>query len=361
MIQAPPPTVHQRALWGLLLAALATTFLLFRPFLIAMVLAWITAAITRPLHSIYLKWFRGRNGAATAASLVTVILVVVVPFTLMILLLVREGLEFVQYAQAHLDHWLQLVLGFTQTLGTRLPFLHLERIELNSLLPKAVDQGLQLSMTMLNSITQRATQFAFQSVVFLFCLYYFLLDWHRFADWIEQLSPFAPRYNHRFFAEFRSMGRSVLKSTLILGAMQGVLGGIALAVVGVPSPIFWGVVMIFLSLLPAVGSALVLLPAGLVIALAGRPLAGIGLMLFSAIVVSNIDNLLRPRLVGRETALHPLAVFLSTLGGLALFGFSGFILGPVAIALVASLLKVYREELRPLWMGAAGEPGAPTA
>lgn len=359
MIQPPPSTIHQRALWWLLLAALATTFCLFRPFLVALVLAWITAAITRPLQVVYLKWLRGRNGAATAASLVTVILVVMVPFVLMALLLVREGLDFIRYAQGNLDRWIRLILDFTQTLGTKFPFLHLERIELNSLLPQAVDQGLKLSMATLNSVTQEAARFAFQSAVFLFCLYYFLLDWRRFADWIEQLSPFAPRYNHRFFAEFMSMGRSVLKSTLVLGALQGVLGGIALAVVGVPSPIFWGVVMIFLSLLPAVGSALVLLPAGLVVALAGRPLAGIGLMLFSAIVVSNVDNLLRPKLVGRETALHPLAVFLSTLGGLALFGFSGFILGPVAIALVTSLLRVYREELRPLWMGTGGEPGAP--
>ncbi len=348
MTSQGPLSYRNRLLLGMLLVAATISFLIFRPFLGVLVLAWITAGVARPLHSLYLRWFGKREGPAAAASLLTVILVVIVPFTLMVVLLVREGIGFVQYAQANLDGWIQGTLAFIQELSVKMPFLRLETAHIQDLLPRVLDQALKFAMTLFNSVTGGGSQFVFQGVVFLFCLYYFFSDWQRFGDWITRLSPLEARHNRLFFSSFLSMGRSVLKSTLLLGILQGVLGGLALAVIGVPSPVFWGAVMVFLSLLPVVGAVMVLLPAGLIVALSGRPLAGIGLMLFGVIVVSNVDNLLRPRLVGGETALHPLAVFLSTLGGLVLFGVSGFILGPVAIALVASLLRVYQEELRPL-------------
>jgi len=351
---SPTPVFRTRAFMIIILLSAVLAFLIFRPFIVPGVMALITAGVLRSLYLFYLRLVRQREGLAATMTLITVTLVILIPFTLIGLMLIREGIRFVSFAQANLNSWLQSVIVLLDNLNRKFPFLHLEKINLESLLPRIFDETLKFVMNVFNTAAQGGTQFVFQAIVFLFCLYYFFIDWKRLGAWIESLSPFEPVHNHKIYQQFLSMGRAVLKSTLIIGVIQGTIGGIALALAGVQSPIFWGVVMFILSLLPVVGTGLVWGPAGAILVFSGHPVKGIVLILFGLIVLGNIDNLLRPKLVGDDTSLHPLAVFLSTLGGLALFGFSGFILGPVIIAMITSLLQIYRDELRPQWLGQNG-------
>jgi predicted PurR-regulated permease PerM len=135
--------------------------------------------------------------------------------------------------------------------------------------------------------------------------------------------------------------RATLKGTVLIGAAQGLLGGLALRVAGIEGAIFWGTIMAVLSIVPGIGGALVWVPAAIFLAASGAVWQAVGLALFCAFVVGSVDNVLRPVLVGRDTRMHELMIFFSTIGGLLLFGAMGFILGPILAALFVAVWEMF--------------------
>ena len=154
--------------------------------------------------------------------------------------------------------------------------------------------------------------------------------------------------------KFVSVSRATLKGTILIGAAQGVLGGVAFWAVGLDGAIFWGTVMTVLSIIPGVGSALIWVPAAIILITTGEVWRGIALAAFCALVVGSVDNMLRPRLVGQDTKMHELLIFFSTLGGLLLFGAMGFILGPILAALFVTAWEMFGTAFR----SALVEPGS---
>jgi predicted PurR-regulated permease PerM len=167
---------------------------------------------------------------------------------------------------------------------------------------------------------------------------------------------------------FVSVTRATIKGSLFIGFLQGSLAGLAFWVAGVPGAAFWGAVMVVLSIIPAVGAGLVWVPAVVYLFLAGAPLAAVGLLLWCVLVVGTVDNLLRPRLVGRDARMSDLLILLSTLGGIVLFGVVGFVVGPIVGALFVTTWDIYGEafqhwlpaEPEPLVQESGGEAGRPT-
>jgi predicted PurR-regulated permease PerM len=145
-----------------------------------------------------------------------------------------------------------------------------------------------------------------------------------------------------------SVTRATLKGTVVIGLVQGALGGAAFAVAGIQGAAFWGAVMAVASVIPSVGTAIVWIPAVIYLFVTGEAGAGTGLALWCAIVVGGVDNLLRPILVGGDTQMPDILVLVSTFGGLALFGISGLIIGPVIAALFVTMWEVYFEAFRDL-------------
>jgi len=141
--------------------------------------------------------------------------------------------------------------------------------------------------------------------------------------------------------KFVSVTGATLKGTILIGAAQGMLGGLAFWAVGIDGPIFWGTIMTILSIIPGIGGALVWVPAAIMLVATGEIWRGIALAVFCALVVGSVDNLLRPRLVGQDTRMHELLIFFSTLGGLMLFGATGFILGPILAALFVTVWEMF--------------------
>ena len=141
--------------------------------------------------------------------------------------------------------------------------------------------------------------------------------------------------------KFVSVTRATLKGTILIGAAQGLLGGLAFWAVGIDGAIFWGTVMTVLSIIPGIGGALIWVPASIVLMTSGEVWRGIALAAFCGLVVGSIDNLLRPLLVGRDTQMHELLIFFSTLGGLLMFGVMGFIVGPILAALFVTVWEIF--------------------
>jgi predicted PurR-regulated permease PerM len=171
--------------------------------------------------------------------------------------------------------------------------------------------------------------------------------------------PLPDADKQRMVGKFVSVTRATLKGTILIGVVQGLLGGLAFWAVGIDGAIFWGTVMTVLSIIPGIGGALVWLPAAIILINTGEVWRGIALALFCALVVGSVDNVLRPRLVGRDTKMHELLIFFSTLGGLMLFGAMGFILGPIPAALFVTAWEMFGTAFRTSLAGpgsAASDP-----
>ena len=156
------------------------------------------------------------------------------------------------------------------------------------------------------------------------------------------------------------MSRATIKGTLVVGIVQGAIGGIAFAVLGIGAPVLWGTIMALLSILPAVGTALVWLPAAIFLIVSGQIFGGIALILVGVFVIGLVDNLLRPLLVGRDTRLPDYLILLATLGGLAGFGLAGIIIGPIIAAFFISVWHMAEKEFNADAAEQAADPPPPS-
>jgi predicted PurR-regulated permease PerM len=200
-----------------------------------------------------------------------------------------------------------------------------------------------ISSTIFNSlrnITTASIRFIFQCCIMLYTLYYFFKDGTHFLKKLMHLSPLDSKYEELLYTRFTSTARATLKSTLIISGIQGTIGGILFALAGINGAILWGFLMVIIGIIPAFGPSMVLIPVGAFLLLTGGIWQG-AMLIFGGFIVGTIDNLLRPPLIGKDIQMHPLLVFFSTLGGLALFGVPGFIIGPIIVALFISILSIY--------------------
>ena len=212
----------------------------------------------------------------------------------------------------------------------------------------------------LSAATLGTANFIFMTVTMLYTMFYFLMDGEQLLRRILYYLPLEGADERLLLDKFTSVARATLKGTAVIGILQGGLAGLAFVVTGVPNAAFWGAIMAMLSIIPGVGTALVWGPAALMLALNGQFAAAIGLTVFCAAVVGTLDNVLRPVLVGKDTQMHELMIFFSTLGGILMFGIVGLMLGPIIAALFTAIWELYglafQDVLPPVVMTEADAP-----
>jgi predicted PurR-regulated permease PerM len=179
-------------------------------------------------------------------------------------------------------------------------------------------------------------------VLVLFTLFYLFLDGPDLVESLRQRLPLDGEQSTAILRRTREVIDASLYGVLAIAVIQGVLGGLSFWVLGVPSPALWGMVMTITALIPLVGTAIVWVPVVIYLLMVGDWSKGIGLAVWGGLVIAQVDNLLRPKLVGRRAGLHPLVIFFSVLGGLKVFGFLGLFVGPVVVAITLALLDVLR-------------------
>lgn len=148
------------------------------------------------------------------------------------------------------------------------------------------------------------------------------------------------------YQRFAAAAKTTLKTTLIIGGIQGSLGGLIFFLTGVEGALIWGVVMIFAAIIPLVGCAIIWAPTGIFMLVSGHTWEGLVILAFGLLIITTIDNILRPLLIGRDVQIHPLLIFLSTLGGILAFGFSGFVIGPIIVSLLMTIWDMYDQYYR---------------
>lgn len=177
-----------------------------------------------------------------------------------------------------------------------------------------------------------------------YVLYYTYTDGDRALAAIRDILPLDTEQRETLFREVGHVIRGVMYGTILLSAIQAVLAAIGFAIFGVPSIALWSVLIFVLALLPIVGAPFIWVPWGLYLIYIGETLRGVGLLVYCAILVNGIEHLIRPKLIGKTANIHPLLVLLGVVGGLALFGFIGFIVGPLVLSVFVTVLNLYRKE-----------------
>jgi predicted PurR-regulated permease PerM len=330
---------------------LGTALLFFRMvqlFFLPVLLAAVFATLFYPLYLWLLKALRGRKTLAAFLCCLMLLLVLIVPLYLVAEMVTREAIDFYRSAQANfggIGQKLQAALARLRGLPLARD-LNLDQFDWSATIRNTASSAGSLAAKVINKTSRGTIQILILLFTTLFTMFYFFRDGRDLLRRVRALIPLDREHKNAIATRFSAVARATVKGTLVIALVQGTLSGLTLWIFGVGSPFLWGVVATFLAVIPLMGSWLVLYPAALFQILTGHLWQGIGILLMTVIVIVNIDNLLRPRLVGQETGMHDLMVFFSTLGGISMFGPMGFIVGPMIAALFLSLLDIYSAEFR---------------
>ena len=330
--------LHQKAFLALLLAvSLAFGWILW-PFYGALFWGVVLAILFEPFYRQLLLAMPGKRNLAALLTLLLSLLIVIFPLVLIAAALVQEGTAVYQKIQsgtldfgAYFQHIIDALPSWTVRLLNRFDVGNL--LALQEKLSTAAAQGSQLIATQAFSIGQNTFEFVISVGIMLYLLFFLLRDGQSLSWKIKQAIPLSAEHKRNLFGKFTAVIRATVKGNIVVAATQGALGGVMFWILGIQSPLVWGVVMAFLSLLPAVGAGLIWVPVAVYFLVTGAIWQGATLIVFGVLVIGLVDNVLRPILVGKDTQMPDYVVLISTLGGMALFGLNGFVIGPVIAAL----------------------------
>jgi predicted PurR-regulated permease PerM len=338
---------HRGFVLLLVIGAVTLFAFMIRKFLVALLLAAIFSALLYPLYRRARGWplFRRSPGLAAAALVVLALVAVVLPFAGVLTMVAVQALE----VGANLAPWIRQnlpgQLSLAGSLPDWLPFRDTLEPYKDVILDK-LGQAAGAAGSFIVSSGSALTLGTFSFLVNLFVMLYamfFFLRWG--PEWIDGLARYLPLTDSdriKVLSRGLAVTRATLKSVLVIGVLQGALIGAAFWVAGIGGVLFWGTIVAVLSAIPALGPPVVWVPAAIYLLLTDRTGAGIGLAIWGTAVVGMVDNILRPRLVGGEAKMPDLLIFLSMLGGIAMFGAIGLVIGPVIAAVMMTMLDIYR-------------------
>jgi predicted PurR-regulated permease PerM len=341
---------------GLLVATVVALYLcwkMLQPFIEVVLWAVVLVIVFFPIH----RRIQARVGGPSWSALLScllVIFVILVPLTLLTFAVVNELSDFAQMLQPKPDGTGGAAGAAAGLLDPNSPYLgplvrwvgryyDLSKLGSQEFIAERLKgvSGAIASRTL--GFVGGAVGFIVEVFFVIFTMYYLFRDGERMRAAAYDMMPLSgPQAREILDRTGEVIGASVY-GVLIIAVLQGVLGGLAFWVLGLPSPLLWGVVMIFLSMIPMLGAFIVWVPAAIYLALTGHWVTAIMLAVWGALVIGSVDNFLRPKLVGERTRLHELLVFFSVLGGLQVFGVLGIVLGPVIVAITIALLDVLRQ------------------
>lgn len=319
-------------------------------FLMPVFWAVVLAVLFTPLFQWVRRRLGGRGTAAALLTLLTVLLLVVAPLVLLGAAVTQEAVGVYQrVASGEIDitEPVATVEAILPRLGRQAEALGVDFEQIRENVSASAVAVSRTIAARLLAVGQQTVEFTLLLAVTLYVLFFFIRDGDRLVEVLIRALPLGDPRERRLFTKFAAVTRATVKGTFVIAAVQGTIGGIAFAVLGLGSPLLWGVVMAVFSLLPAVGGAIVWVPAvGYLLATGGwvKALILIGI---GAGIMGTVDNALRPVLVGRDAGMPDYMILLSTLGGLATFGFSGLVIGPVVAGLFLTVWEIFTEEFGP--------------
>jgi predicted PurR-regulated permease PerM len=338
----------QNVSFVILVALTTLAFLwLIASFIMPVFWAAVLATIFFPLQRRYVALLGRRRSLAALATMLTIIAIVVVPLFFVGLAISREAAylhDQIASGAIDLQTPLRLLRRMTPVASDYLAGLGIEIDGLVQRLSTAAVAVSQFIASRALGIGQDVLRITALFFVMLYVLFFFLRDGSQLVAMLIRVLPLGDVRERELLVKFADVSLATIKGTLVVGVVQGAIGAILFWAVGIPAPVFWGSLMVVFSVLPAVGPGLIWLPAAVILLGMGQIVKGIVLIAVGVLVIGLVDNVLRPVLVGRDTQMPDYLVLLATLGGLAVFGVSGFVIGPVIAAFFLVVWEMFAQE-----------------
>ena len=320
---------------------------LLKPFFFPIFWAAVIAGIFRPLYR-RINDRLNRPSLSTAILFLIIVLIIFLPALIIGTLVFRESLQLYETLKPDAQNIDRNFRHIIDALADN-PFADLFRINRAFLVEKTAEVVGGITnyiFVHLTELTQNTIGLIVKMAIMLYTLFFFIRDGEKFLRMAMRLSNLGMGRESFLYERFIVTARSTLKVTLIIGGIQGILGGLIFIATNVEGALIWGLLMILTAIIPVLGCSIIWAPAGVLMLLTGHIWEGVLILAAGVLVISTVDNLLRPILIGKDVEMHPLLIFLSMLGGIVLFGFSGFVIGPIIISLFLSLLQMYEEFYR---------------
>ncbi|NND71070.1 MAG: AI-2E family transporter [Rhodothermales bacterium] len=336
---------------GFLLALVTAISLVFftmvRQYLVALLIAAILSGLVHPLYKWFLNRTRGRTSTSSILTLLVVFISILIPIATLVVIVAVQAVE----VGNSIGPWIQERLATSGDVNdwvAQVPVLEgiVEQLrpyeeQISTRFSELAGQLGNILFSGITEVTTGTVTFVFQLFIMLYAMFFFLVNGRQTLSKILYYVPLTSDDEERMLDKFVSVTRATVKGSLIIGVLQGVLAGLGFWIAGIPSAVFWGTIMAVLSVIPAVGAALVWIPGVIYLFATGETGWALGLALWCGMIVGTVDNILRPKLVGKDTKMSDLLILLSTLGGIVLFGVVGFIIGPIVAALFVTVWDIY--------------------
>jgi predicted PurR-regulated permease PerM len=338
-------TLRYYFLIALIAASAVLTVLIFRPFLVVLVLAAIFAVVLQPLYRRMLRVVPRSPGLAASLTILIAVVCIMAPLTFIGVQVVGEAEQLYRsLSTAESGSSTSVVVREVHTLVAEYaPSMAVSETELSASVDQYSKEALAWLLHNLGGAFGGAARFLLSAFVFVIALYYLLRDGMRLKQQIIAASPLRDADDEVVFDRLEAAVNSVIRGSLTIALVQGVLTAIGFTLFGVPNSVLWGVVAALAALIPGFGTALVIAPAVLYLFITGATVPAIGLLVWGLVAVGLVDNVLGPKLIGKGMLLHPLIVLLSVLGGLAFFGAAGLFIGPLCVILLFSLTSNFEQ------------------
>lgn len=337
-----PERLNRIALVWIAIGVSALFLWMIRDFLMALLLAAVLSGWCYPLYKRITERLGGREGWGAGVTVLLVFLVLIIPLAGFVTIVGFQALELVRDIRPWIEDAVANRAGFDDIKNTRL----VSAVEpyQKQILEKVGSVAGNIGSMVVGAVTaaaQRTVDLALSLFVMLYAMFFFFLSGKALLERILFYLPLASPDEDQMVGRFVSVTRATIKGTVMIGVLQGALAGAGFWVAGIKGVAVWATAMAILSAIPPLGPALVWGPTVIYLAASGRWGAAAGLLAWCVVVVSAVDNLLRPRLVGRDTQLPDLLILISTLGGLIIFGPAGVIVGPIVAALFVTIWELY--------------------
>ncbi len=336
--QTPTQRVTTVLFYGFLALLAWLTFVVFKPFLTPLIWAAVLVILFLPIH----RRFERRLGKALSATLSTTLVtaILIVPAVLVVIAFVQQAIVTLNSigpgaSLAHSDWvnriWLWLV--------AHLPLHGL--VDLPGLAAEGARRMTAFLAAQAGGVLRNVLLFLFDLFITVFAMFYFFRDADIIMRWLRRSLPFAEAQREAIITQAHGLVFATVASTLAAAGITGLVGGLAFLIVGIHAVVFWGVVMAFFAFLPVLGAWMVWIPAAIWLISQGHPWRAVALLAICGAAVLLVDNVMRPMMISGRSELNGLLVLVGVLGGIAVFGLIGVVLGPVVIAISASLFQAY--------------------
>jgi predicted PurR-regulated permease PerM len=323
-------------------------FLVFRYFLATFTVAASVAILLAPVQRRLASWLRGRSSIAAGLLVLLTTVVILVPILVSAAILSQQAVAFFEWVSPRVQPTALATL-YREVLPARYPWLQgwlqFDEPEAARTISTILSGAASTANKLLQGTVAGLSSAVFELFLFLLFLFFLLRDGGALRAELRSVSPVSEAQEREIVDHLERTVRGVLKAMFIVPFAQGFVAMLGFAAFGLPSAMLWGVVVVLAALIPIVGSPLGWIPAVLYLLLEGRTWSGVGLLLYGIVVISGLDNVIKPMVLKGAAQIHPLPAFLATLGGLFAFGPLGFLIGPVILSLVLSAIRIYRMDV----------------